>query len=134
MAKQIKYFGPDPKDLTVEDMKATGALIREYNSDAALQQKHGTVYAYLGANGVDVPAHLMDPPAARPNVEGYIASIKGNHFNAALTEAEKEKVETYASTWQVHADIRKEFRTFPAYASYMRATDRGLVKHYGKRQ
>ena len=131
MAK-IKIFGPDaPEEISAADRAAFEGLIKRYREDAGLQAQYGHLSAFLGANGVDVPAHLMDPPAPRPDVDGYIASIKGNTFNAPLTPAEKEKVETYASTWQVHADIRKEFRTFPAYASYMRATDRGLVKHYG---
>lgn len=132
---QIKIFGPDaPEKISSADRKAFESLNKRYREDAGLQAQYGHLYAFLGANGVDVPSYLMDPPVARPDVDGYITSIKGNTFTNPLTPAEKDRVETYASTWQVHADIRKEFRTFPAYASYMRASERGLVKHYGNLQ
>ena len=125
---QIKIFGPDaPEKISAADRTAFEGLTKRYRDDAGLQAKYGTVYAFLGANGVDVPAHLMDPPAARPDVDGYISSIKGNHFSAALTEAEKAQVQKYADTWQVHAEIRNEFRSFAAYASYMNFKERGQL-------
>lgn len=125
---QIKIFGPDaPEKISAADRAAFESLCKRFRDDTDLQAKYGRVYAFLGANGVDVPAYMMDPPVARPDVEGYIASIKGNHFNAPLTETEKANVQKYADTWQVHADIRKDFRTFAAYASYMKFKDRGQL-------
>lgn len=129
---QIKIFGPDaPEKINAADRAAFEGLCKRYRDDAGLQAKYGHVYAFLGANGVDVPSYLMDPPVARPDVEAYLAKLAAANPLNAMTDEEKLKIESYADRWRISADIRNEFRSFESYAAYMRASASGLVKHHG---
>ena len=107
-------------------------ILARYKADASLQRDYPTVYAWFAANGYDVPTCLLDPPAESPDVEGYLAKLSAANPAYDITDAEKLKIKSYADKWQVHADIRNEFRSFESYAAYMRAKASGLVKHYGR--
>ena len=109
-------------------------ILARYKTDASLQREYPTVYAWFAANGYDVPKDLLDPPAERPDVEGYLAKLSAANPSNAITDAEKLKIKSYADRWQISADIRDEFRSFESYAAYMRAKASGLVKHYGERK
>jgi hypothetical protein len=64
-----------------------------------------------------------------PDVAAYVATIEAR--GAALTSAERASIEMHAAAWKASADVRREFGSFPVFAAFMRAKERGRVRKSG---
>lgn len=105
----------------------------EWSKNSAIRQEFSTFETYAAwrrrqhckAAGLSIG----ELASQTPDVAAYVAAIEAR--GAAFTSAERASIEMHAATWKASADVRREFVSFPVFASYMRAKERGRVRKIG---
>jgi hypothetical protein len=131
MANRTRHLVGRPVSHAAGSLEDT--IKNEWRKNPAIRQEFSTFETYAAwrrqqhckAAGLS----FGDLVKQEPNVSAYVATIEAR--GAALTSAERASIETHAATWKASADIRREFVSFPAFASYMRAKERGRVRKFG---
>lgn len=110
-----------------------GTIEAEWTQDPAIQREFRDfkTYAAWRRRQHCKSARLSISELANevPNVSAYVATLEAR--GARLSPTERAAIEKHAVAWQASADVRREFRTFPVFASYMRAKESGRVRTLG---
>ncbi len=109
-------------------------ILAEWTADPALQTEFRTFAGYKGWRQHEYARRtgkrISAVKAETPDVAGYVAGIERN--GTLLTAQEKSAIRKHADTWCRSEDIRTEFGSFSAFASYMRAKDAGRCRVFGQ--
>ncbi len=109
-------------------------ILAEWTADSALQAEFRTFASYRAwrqhEDARRTGKRISAVKAETPKVEGYVAGIERN--GTLLTAQEKAAIRKHADTWRRSEDIRTEFGSFSAFASYMRAKDAGRCRIFGQ--